>query len=287
MPGKIIEPVLIDSFESLVFNFDEYVDRFKRDAVVVFRGSPISRSEQLQVTRMFGDVIGWYPNSSSWIEKVWWYEENHSQTMDKYNKHHIPKDEIFLPWHIEHIGHKNPAVGATWNMEKFTCDHGVGNTLFVNICDVYDLFSEEEKEFLKRCTVAAFYGWATDEYGKQQEPTLHEAVELHNPSGRFALRLNALFKYDRETFYLYHFDGREPSEAENSLFDDISLRFTKHIHHNEEILQTHMWQENDLVVVDLFLMAHAVMGGFRPSERFFHGMWAHRHPGSKYGLTDA
>ncbi len=48
--------------------------------------------------------------------------------------------EIFLPWHIEHIGHKNPAVGATWNMEKFTCDHGVGNTLFVNIvesCVIY------------------------------------------------------------------------------------------------------------------------------------------------------
>jgi hypothetical protein len=29
-------------------------------------------------------------------------------------------------------------------------------------------------------------------------------------------------------------------------------------------------------------MAHAVLGGFRPEQRFFHGLWAHRKSGSKY-----
>jgi alpha-ketoglutarate-dependent taurine dioxygenase len=93
--------------------------------------------------------------------------------------------------------------------------------------------------------------------------------------------LNALFKYDRETFYLHSYEDREPSKDELDRFLNLSMRFTENVHHNEDIQQVHMWQENDLVVVDLFLMAHAVLGGFKPSERFFHGCWARRQDFSK------
>jgi alpha-ketoglutarate-dependent taurine dioxygenase len=282
MPRKVIQPIFIESFDSLVDNLSEYINLFKKQAIIVFRGFKFSREQQLTVTRFFGDSMAWYPNSITPVEQYSSYEENHSKTMQEYNKYNIGKDELFLPWHLEHMGHKNPAIGATWNMEKFTCDYGTGNTLFCNISDVYDLFNEEDALFLKKCRVAAFYGWSAFEKENQIKPTFHDAVQFYEPSGRMALRLNALFKYDRETFYLHEFDGREPSEEENSKFLDLSLTFTRNIQNNEEVQQVHMWQENDLAVVDLFLMAHAVLGGFKPSERFFHGYWAHRKRGSKY-----
>jgi alpha-ketoglutarate-dependent taurine dioxygenase len=282
MARKIIEPILIDSMQSIMQNLEQHIDNFKKNAVVVFRGALLSRSEQLLITKLFGDHIGWYPNSSIDEEIVWSYEEDHSHTMNMYNKHDIKKDELFLPWHLEHMGHHNPAIGATWNMEKFTCEYGIGNTLFVNISDIYDMLSSDDAEFLKKCKVAAFYGLAMDEPGCQAEPTLHDAVEMYEPSGRHALRLSALFKYDRETYYLHSFDGRQPSDEEGSRFMDLSLFFTNQIHHNEAIQHVHMWNEGDLIVVDLFLMAHAVLGGFRPEQRFFYGCWAHRKPGSKY-----
>ena len=282
MARKIVKPVVVDSFQSIMRDIDKHVDEFKKNAIVVFRGTKMSRDEQLLLTRVFGDHVGWHPNTSDSSEKFWSYEENHSHTMNMYNKHDISKEEIFLPWHLEHMGHYNPAIGATWNMEKFTCEYGVGNTLFVNISDVYDMLSSDDTDFLKKCRIAAFYGWALDETADQKIPALHDAVEMYQPSGRYSLRLSALFKYDRDTYYLHSFDGREPSKEEEERFMELSLFFTKQINHNEDVQQVHMWNEGDVIVVDLFLMAHAVLGGFRPEQRFFHGLWAHRKSGSKY-----
>jgi alpha-ketoglutarate-dependent taurine dioxygenase len=282
MPKKLIQTISVESFESVKENISEYIDLFKEQAIVIFRGFKFSREQQLIITRIFGDSVNWYPNSTIPFDNFWSYEENHSRTMDELDKHDIPKNELFLPWHLEHMGHKNPAIGATWNMEKFTCEQGVGNTLFSNISDVYDLFSDEETSFLKKCKIAAFFSWDELDENKQNEPVLHDAVEFYGPSGRYSLRLNALFKYGNDSFYLHSFDGEAPSEENNSRFLDLAVRFTEHIQENEEVQQVHMWQENDLVVVDLFLMAHAVLGGFKPSERSFYGLWAHRRLGSKY-----
>jgi hypothetical protein len=179
------------------------------------------------------------------------------------------------------MGHKNPAIGATWNMEKFSCERDAGSTLFVNISDVYDTFSEEDTSFLKKCEVSAIQYWDKPKSEKQQ-PATHDAVELYEPSGRHALRLNAVFKYGEDSFYLERFEGRKPSEEENERFYELALKFTKLVHNDEDLQQIHLWQENDLLVVDLFLMAHAVFGGFKPSERSFYGLWAHRRLGSKF-----
>lgn len=282
---KVIEPVQIESFEYILENIDEYVEQFSTDAVVVFRGVPISREQQLIITQLFGDKVGWYPNSTSRFNNVWSYEENHSFTMELYNKYNKTKDEIFLPWHLEHIGHKNPAIGATWNMEKFTCEQGLGNTMFVNVSDVYDQFNTEEQGFLQNCEVAAFYGFADDELTPQTEPVIYDIVQFYEFSKRYALRLSPIFDVQRKMFRLHRFDGNEPTSIQHKKFLELSARFTECVYDNEDVQQVHLWQQNDLVVVDLFLMAHAVMGGFKSSDRFFHGYWAHAQEGSKYGAV--
>ena len=281
MPRRPIPTIPIDSFESLIRGLPEHIEMFKKQAIVIFRGFKFSREQQLVVTRLFGDDANWYPNSTIPFAQFWPYEENHSRTMNAWDKHGVPKDELFLPWHIEHMGHRNPAIGATWNMEKFSCDSDKGNTLFVNISDVYDLFNEEEASFLRNCKIAAFHSWDKPDIGKQKEPTLHDAVEMYETSGRYALRLSALFKYDRNSFYLHSFENREPSDEDNLRFQELCWKFTKNVQENEDLQQFHAWQENDLVVVDLFLMAHAVLGGFESSERSFYGLWAHRKLGDK------
>ena len=280
VPRRPIPTISVDSFESFVQGFPEYIELFKKQAIVVFRDFKFSREQQLEVTRLFGDHANWYPNSSTPPEQFWSYEENHLLTMDKLDKHRIQKDELLIPWHLEQMGHGNPAIGATWNMEKFSCDGDKGNTLFANISDVYDLFSEEEALFLKKCKVVEFL----NETLEQKEPVLHDAVEMCETSGRYALRLNAILKYKdgRAIFLLHSFDNREPSNEENLRFEKLCWKFTENVHENEELHQFHAWQENDLIVVDLFLMAHAVLGGFKPSERSFYGLWAHRKLGDKY-----
>lgn len=280
MPRRPIQTIPIDSFESLIQELPEHIELFKKQAIVVFRGFKFSREQQLEVTRLFGDHANWHPNSSTPPEQFWSYEENHSRTMDKLDKHRIPKDELLIPWHLEQMGHGNPAIGATWNMEKFSCDGDKGNTLFVNISDVYDLFGKEEALFLKKCKVVGFLS----EKLEQKELVPYDAVEMYKASGRYASRLNAIFKYEdgRQSFCLHSFDNREPSDEENSRFEKLCWKFTENVHKNEELHQFHAWQENDLIVVDLFLMAHAVLGGFKPSERSFYGLWAHRKLGDKY-----
>jgi alpha-ketoglutarate-dependent taurine dioxygenase len=282
MPQKIIEPVEIESFDSILLNLETYIDKFSRDAIVIFRGTAISREQQLILMRLFGDVVGWFPNSRSSIKDVWSYEENHSFTMELYNKYDKTKDDIFLPWHLEHIGHKNPAIGASWNMEKFVCEQGLGNTLFSNISDVYDTFTQEEKTFLKQCQVAAFYGFADDELHPQKEPVIYNAVQFCEHSGRNALRLSPMFFNETNMFSLYRFDDRVPTEEQNRTFWELATRFTECVYDNKDVQQVHVWQQHDLVIVDLFLMAHAVLGGFMSSDRFFYGLWAHGKEGSKY-----
>jgi alpha-ketoglutarate-dependent taurine dioxygenase len=281
MSRKAIETIAIESFDSFIQDLPKYVDLFKKQAIIVFRGFKFSREQQLTITRIFGDHMNWYPNSNTPIETFWPYEENHSKSMDTWGRHDVAKDEYLLMWHIEHMGHKNPAIGATWNMEKFSCERDAGSTLFVNISDVYDTFSEEDTSFLKKCEVSAIQYWDKPKSEKQQ-PATHDAVELYEPSGRHALRLNAVFKYGEDSFYLERFEGRKPSEEENERFYELALKFTKLVHNDEDLQQIHLWQENDLLVVDLFLMAHAVFGGFKPSERSFYGLWAHRRLGSKF-----
>ncbi len=276
---KVIKPIEIESFQYLLEHIEEYKEIFITNAVIVFRGVAISRGQQLILMRKFGDKTGWFPNSTSDITKQWSYEENHSHTIDTYNKHNISKDEILIPWHIEHIGYKNPAVGASWNMEKFTCERGIGNTLFVNVADVYDDFDDEKLEFLNKCRIAYLdYSSSIDE-----EPAIHPAIQLHRPSGRYALRLSPQFNPLDKFCYLHEFDGTSPTEPQQDTFAKICKEYVSAIQDNQANQQVHIWEQNDVVVADLFLMAHAVLGGFKPEDRFFYGCWAHAEESSKFG----
>ena len=60
------------------------------------------------------------------------------------------------------------------------------------------------------------------------------------------------------------------------LFKQIKNFVFYQITKNQSIRFYHEWKQGDLVIVDLFKMAHAVYGGFLPEEREFFGYWAYR-----------
>jgi hypothetical protein len=38
----------------------------------------------------------------------------------------------------------------------------------------------------------------------------------------------------------------------------------------------HRWQQGDLIIPDMFKLAHAVTGGFKSEDREFRGIWAYQ-----------
>lgn len=276
---KSIHVVHVDSVEQIIAKIYEHVLLFKSFGVIAFRGAKASRQEQLQITRLFGELLGLYPNRSDGNE-YWQYEENHKSSLERTKVR--SKDEILVPWHLEHFGYPNPAVGGVWNMEKFTCGSENGATLFVNTADIVKNLSDEQKEFLSKCTISAFP--SCDDPMLPTRPTVFKVVQRHQYTGGEILRMK--FKRDGETTTgcsLIEFNENKPTEYEKRVFAWNEKWFGEQILENESIRQIHHWQEGDLVIVDLMIMVHAVLGGFTESERFFNGLWMHRFNASKYG----
>ena len=65
----------------------------------------------------------------------------------------MSKNELFIPWHLEHVKKEHPQVAASWNMLSFECETGVGNTGFVSAIDLYNEMPVEWKSFLDVCEV--------------------------------------------------------------------------------------------------------------------------------------
>jgi alpha-ketoglutarate-dependent taurine dioxygenase len=276
---KSIHVVNVESVEQIVSGIDEYVSLFKSLGVIAFRGAKSSRQEQLQITKLFGDLLGIHPNSSDGKE-YWEYGESHKSSLARLGVR--SKSEILVPWHLEHFGYPNPAIGGVWNMEKFTCESENGSTLFVNTADIFQNLSNEQKDFLRKCTISALP--SCDDPLLPKYPSVFKVVQTHRYSGREILRMK--FKRDGEITTgcsLVEFNENRPSEYEKQMFSWYEQWFGNQVCENQSIRQAHHWREGDLVIVDLMVMVHAVLGGFADTERFFNGMWMHQSNTSKYG----
>ena len=266
----------VESYEQIIAAIDEYVSVFKSCGALVFRGANLSRDEQLQITRLFGDHLDLFPNSSKG-SSTWSYEEDHKATLD--HRGNVSKNEILVSWHLEHFGYPNPALGASWNMEKFTCQSGCGLTVFVDTSDIFQQFDNTQQDFLRKCKIAArpivnFDGPTLN------APSMFNVVQIHEYSAKEIIRMPV--ENSRKSASLIEFDGRRPSRAEEEQLLHYEELFQEHIFHNQRIRQVHNWKEKDLLIVDLMIMVHAVFGGFVDTERSFHGLWMHKLNKSKW-----
>ena len=260
------------SFEVLMNNLEDYLQEFKDNGVVAFRGANFSEEQQLELMRKLGDTLGWSPNSKS--DKANLYRENHSRAGSS-KEDRKTKDEIFLKWHMEHTESKNPIVGATWNMNLFTCDPSIGRTAFVDTLSLYKKLPKEWQDFLSNCIEVIEKHQPANSDHTEYVPVICEipCVQKHWISKEQTIRidLNGL-----NTLDLKLINNENATEKDLLLFKEIKEFIFSEILTNDDNLIIHEWSQGDIILVDLFRMAHAVFGGFYAEEREFSGYWAYR-----------
>jgi alpha-ketoglutarate-dependent taurine dioxygenase len=263
---KIVDPLIFKSKSELYENLDAVLEKFKSDAIVGIRGLRLSESEQLQLVRDLGDIIGWFPNNSEKFNHK--YIENHSSNWL------VPDstgDQVILGWHLEHVDYDDyiPIVAGVWNMQNFKGSSDNGKTYFMDARKVYELVTpEEDREFLKKSRAM----W-NEEYEKDVYTTCYvDAIQNHWLSKEPQIRLELTHIDEAE---LYEFDGNTPTEEEKAKFREVALKFNDQVYNNEDLRIVHRWEEGDILIPDLFALAHAVTGGFKSEEREFTGFWCY------------
>lgn len=258
---RYVEPIEYKNLEEVFNDLDNIANRFLETGIIAIRGVKFNEEDHFKLTTSLGDILGWYPNSDS-KEILHKYTEDHGHNEGKKGK---SGSDVILNWHLEHVDYDYycPLVAGVWNMWNFKCDPSAGITYFVDSSEVYNLMTEEEKDFLSKSLVV----WADlDESG----PHRAKAIQPHWKTGKPVIRIEIT---DGVKLRLESFDGREPTQEEQEKFQKLNSKFFDIVENNEDIRFYHSWKENDIVIPDLWVMAHAVTGGFDSKDRTFTGYW--------------
>lgn len=257
-PIKIIE---VSSFLDAKSKLQELIDTFKELGLFVMRGHNFTKEEQLQLARLLGDVFKWNVKSSASDDLVEQAFHIGGQSIEKDKEYNVKKDEYLLDWHIEQVYFVYPPLAGFWNMTKIICPPGHGNTRFVDSNELFNILNTEEQEFL----AAAMVIWdkrANLEVG----PFYTKAVDAHPVTGIPIIRIET----DAGCHLLptlYSLNGKSPTVEQETMFQSIISKIKAELYTNEEIRYEQEWRVGDFLIVDLFRMYHAVMGGFGYQER--------------------
>lgn len=263
---KYTQPVEFPGIQEVLDNVEVYKQKFLDDSIIVFRNANLSYDDQSFLHAQLGPLLGYYIDTEG-DDKTSRYIENHSE---RPLIETATAGDILLPWHIENLYSGNPKVFSTWNMTKFTTDIENGKTYFIDCEKAYNAMPEEWKIFLDVCKINN-PNIATDENLDDFSP-----VANHWMNSNLLLRLAPRKNKDSGTTLRSVYD-REPTELEKTLFEEIFTWFGNYVYDNEEERIVHKWQQGDLLIVDIFKLAHAVTGGFSPADREFIGMWGFKN----------
>lgn len=267
---KIIEPEQYPGTKYITENLHRYVTRFLNGEVIAFRGAYCSEEDQQEIMNLLGDTLGWWPNSESHDDPM--YYETHHQNMNSTNV--VDKSSIMLGWHLEHVGHIDEFyVGACWCMNLFKCDPDAGRTLFVDVMSVFQGLSIDDQEFLNSALVEL---WPVGvEHDSELKIERYPFSQAHWILGDMVAR--PVLNYSHET-KLVLLEGKEPSEQEVARFNQLFNYIVKEVTENEDIRLEHRWEEGDMLLLDVFRLAHSVTGGFKQHERKLDGIFGILRP---------
>ncbi len=259
-------------YTDILQNIPKLVKTFNKNGLVIFKELHATEEQQYSILSLFGDVVGWNPNSQNgnllknWVR----YDETHSVSIDlreKFGPHPLG-EQILIHWHLEHVENEVPQVGAAWNMIKNnTTSPDAGSTGFVNCCADNLLPSIEYLEFLRRTTIMCTEnpGW---EMG--WDSATRNSILIHQITGKEVLRLCPL----GHTQTVISVDGKPPTPDDQKLMNEITWWFLKTVWDNTNVQFWWNWSVGDMIIPDLTVMAHAVKNGFKHDERRFIGYWA-------------
>ena len=265
-------PLVIEdaSFEDLIDDPDHFVKLFRESKLLIFPELHLSEAQNAEVREAFG--YGFYGH----------HDETHKFSIERHfdeNFKEVGPEELLVRWHLENLDDPHPPVAVGWNMTKFDCPKGHGNTGYVNMMDIYSKLDQEHQDFYNNLSFMAYLGSPEDlcevaeVYKKMtagetkilQQPT----QDFRNESGRetpvrkavvpYPLTDELTLRYIPEPTFLvlpeFHQQREVADAALQELIDDPD---------NQVWWE---WTEGDYVFADLVVTAHSVKGGFAHGER--------------------
>lgn len=266
---KQIEVIDFPGQESVLENYQYYKDKFIDESVIAFRNANLTYEEQKIFHKELGLCFGWNLDKG---DDSLHYIENHSHNT---LVNSAQQDDIMLNWHIEHVHHQNPICAATWNMYKFNANENSGKTYFIDTSIIYKNLPEEWKNFLKLCKATSENIMMSNSDDPQNQISVdYDVIKKHWITGDEIIRI--VFPKDIENDKLNKlskYNNEDPTEEQKELYLKICKYINNEIWNNQSLVIFHKWKQGDLLVPDMFKLAHAVTGGFKPEDREFRGMW--------------
>ena len=263
----MIEKIENKTIDDIYNDIDLYVQKFLDDGILFFKNLFLSEENQLNLFKTIGEKANFKPENKTDIE-------DHKNTFDRYQKT-ILENEIFIEWHLENIQQENPQVAASWSMEKCECPTTSGKTFCVNMSDFYLNLPDKWKSFLEHLTIEI--NIENDNNGvvfvdkNIQEKNIKPVVQEHYLNKNKVLRI----PFYEEDYKPYQYNGCELTEDDLNVFTEIKDYIQKNITDNLDSNNYISWEKGDLVIIDLFTIAHAVSGGFNIGERIFSRIWGY------------
>jgi alpha-ketoglutarate-dependent taurine dioxygenase len=262
-----IKTVEFPGADEIINNITKYREMFLNDTMIAFRNAHCDRPTQERIMQAFGDAFGWWPNSNEVRDSG--YVETHHNHMNEQNTE--KPESTMLGWHLEHVQLTDGIyVGASWCMNLFRCKPGAGLTYFVDTLKLFESLGEEDKEILKNAKCELTSVWGGHDEGNLNKTAEYSVVKDHWILGKDTLRA---FFASSEVTQLKTIYGRRPTEEESKKFRK-ALDYALHqVHSNTEIRMVHNWQEGDMLILDMFRLAHSVGGGFDKDQRRLDGIF--------------
>jgi hypothetical protein len=240
--------------DSIKLNKNFYFEKFKIEGFIGFKEASVSEEEQKEIFKLFCKNFDIVPNLGG-------YRENHNLSISR-ESGKVSRHNILVSWHYEHIENNIETAASCWNMTKFDCDKSNGITLFCDGQETMHAFNEEEIDFLKKCLVIT-------NHKNEEDKNYRSPIRINKTNNSELIRIDPAYIVEK----LVSFDGRKPSITEISRYIQIQKKFENLLLPGSGYIKGWAWSPGDLLIIDLFRMCHAVLGGFEPHEREFIGIF--------------
>ena len=257
----MILPVVVEqtSYKDILENLDAHVNNLLRNGVLIFKSLPIDEKEQLLIMGQFASKLDWghiAPRDN----------EDHSFSINRLGSNTCSDAEILIPWHLEHAHNNDRQIASSWHMTKFDCPKKSGTTGFLNSDDVFSQMEEDWIDLLRSSIVCHAPN------GIPIKPTYRNAVTIHRNTGKEILNLPPTQSAD----ILISVNNEPPTNEHIDKFELIKKFIEEKVKsHNNKSEHWHEWSLNDLVIIDLTMVYHAVKGGFQIGQREFTRCWGY------------
>ena len=265
--SKQIPEFKVQSLQDALNLVPDLVETFSSEGILLIRGHKFSTEEQVEFSKSMGDLLNWSICSDATQHLITsaLYTGGHSDQPDlDYDR--STKDQYVLNWHIEQVYYIHPILAGVWNMEVFKADSDAGNTRFVDSIELFSNMDPEDQKFLSKSVVI----W-DKQIGIGEGPFYTKAVDNHPISGAPTLRVETDVGCSIMP-ELYEIDGTTPTDEQKEKFTLLIESVREKLYEDTKNRYTQYWQEGDVLIVDLFRMYHALMGGFFYKQRKYTGL---------------